>query len=138
MTSVHNLFVKRTLHVQKSVPDDVVLCELGRVPLQLFWQKLTLEFVSRLTTLPSDRLVKRAFLQAAELWTPWWQHLSTFLSDHHLEGLLADGPFYVTNAAQSLRDQWYKSVCQSSGTKVSFFIDNMSSIVQTRHNIWVL
>ena len=55
MTSIHNLFMKRTLHVRKSVPDDVVLCELGRVPLQLFWRKLTLKFVSRLTTLPSDR-----------------------------------------------------------------------------------
>lgn len=125
MTSIHNLFMKRTLHVRKSVPDDVVLCELGRVPLQLFWQKLTLKFVSRLTTLPSDRLVKMAFLQASSLGTPWWQHLSAFLSEHHLEGLLVDGPFSVTSAVQSLREQWFNSVCQSSAPKVSCFIDNM-------------
>ena len=39
MNSVHNHFMKRTLHVRKSVQDGIVLCKLGRVPLQLHWQK---------------------------------------------------------------------------------------------------
>ena len=38
LTSI--LFLKRTLRVRKSVPDDVILCELGKAPLQLFWQKM--------------------------------------------------------------------------------------------------
>ena len=48
-----------TLHVRKCVPDGLVLCELGRVPLQLHWQKMTLKYVSRLSELPSDRLVNK-------------------------------------------------------------------------------
>ena len=39
MKTVHNHFMKRTLQLRKSVPDGIVLCELGRVPLQLHWQK---------------------------------------------------------------------------------------------------
>ena len=62
MNTVHNHFMKRTLHVRKSVPDGVVLCELGRVPLQLYWQKMLLKYVSRISELPSDRLVKKALM----------------------------------------------------------------------------
>ncbi len=57
MNTVHNHFMKRTLHVRKSVPDGIVLCELERVPLQLHnvsdWQKTVLKYVSRLSELPS-------------------------------------------------------------------------------------
>ncbi len=60
--TVHNHFMKHTLHVRKSVPDGVVLCELGRVPLQLYWQKMLLKYVSRISELPPDRLVKRLLL----------------------------------------------------------------------------
>ncbi len=45
MNTVHNHFMKRTLHVRKSVPDGIVLCELGRVPLQLYWQKMLLKYI---------------------------------------------------------------------------------------------
>ena len=125
LTSIHNLFLKRTLRVRKSVPDDVVLCELGKAPLQLFWQKMILKFVSRLTTLPGDRLVKMAFTHARSLNTMWWQRLNTWVHHHHLEALFADGPFYVTKAVQSLKEQWYTDLCKSPATKVSFFLDNM-------------
>ena len=64
---VHNHFMKRTLHVHKSVPDGVVLCALGRVPLQLYWQKLLLKYVSRISELPSDRLIKKAFTHASSV-----------------------------------------------------------------------
>ena len=38
----------------------VVVCELERVPLPLYWLKMLLKYVSRISKLPSDRLVKRA------------------------------------------------------------------------------
>ncbi len=125
MNTVHNHFMKRTLHVRKSVPDGIVLCELGRVPLQLHWQKRILKYVSGLSKLPSDRLVKKAFIHAPSLNTPWWQRLSPLLNQHDFEGVLAEGAFSISNAEQCIRDKWYSSLCQSSATKVSSFIDNM-------------
>ncbi len=64
MNTIHHHFMKRTLHVRKSVPDAIMLCELGRVPLQLYWQKLILKYVCRLSDLPADRLVRKAFTHA--------------------------------------------------------------------------
>jgi len=125
MNTVHNHFMKRTLHVRKSVPDGVVLCELGRVPLQLYWQKMLLKYVSRISELPSDRLVKKAFTHASSVNTLWWQKMSLWLSQHRFERVLAEGPFSVVNAEQRLRDKWYHGICQSSATKVNFFMDNM-------------
>ncbi len=118
--------MKRTLHVRKSVPDGIVLCKLGRVPLQLHWQKMVLKYVSRLSKLPSDRLVKKAFTQASSVNTLWWQKLSLWLSQHGFEGVLAEGTFSLANAEQHLRDKRYHGICQSSATKDSFFMDNMS------------
>ena len=64
MTSIHNLFTKSALLVRKSVPADVCLYELGRVPLCLIWQKMVLKHVSQLSSLPDDRLVKLMFNHA--------------------------------------------------------------------------
>ncbi len=86
--------MKRTLHVRKSVPDGIVLCELGRVPLQLYWQKMLLKYVSRISELPSDRLVKKAFTHASSVNTLWWQKMSLCLSQHRFEGVLAEGLFH--------------------------------------------
>ncbi len=94
MNTVHNHFMKRTLHV--------VLCELGRMPLQLHWQKLVLKYVSRLSELPSDRLVKKAFTHASSVNTLWWQKLSLWLSQHGFEGVLAEGTVSLVNAEQHL------------------------------------
>ena len=125
MNAVHNHFMKRTLHVRKSVPDGIVLCELGRVPLQLYWQKMVLKYVSRLSELPSDRLVKKAVTHASSVNTLWWQKLSLWLSQHGgVEGVLAEGTFSLANAEQHLRDKWYHGICQSSATQVRFFMDN--------------
>ncbi len=105
--------------------DGVVLCELGRVPLQLYWQKMLLKYVSRISELPSDRLVKKAFTHASSVNTLWWQKLSLWLSQHRFQGVLAEGTFSLVNAEQHLRDKWYHGICQSSATKVSLFMDNM-------------
>ena len=121
MNTVHNHFMKRTLHVRKSVPEGVVLCELGRVPLQFHRQKMVLKYVTRLSELPSDRLVKKAFIHASSVNTLWWQKLSLWLSQHGFEGVLAEGTFSLANAEQHLRDKWYHGICQSSATKVRFF-----------------
>ena len=48
MLSIHHMFVKRTLHVRKATPSDVVLCELGEVPLPLCRYKILLQYVARL------------------------------------------------------------------------------------------
>ena len=82
-------------------------------------------YVSRLSELPSDRLVKKAFTHASSVNTLWWQKLSLWLSQHGFEGVLAEGNFSLANAEQHLRDKWYHGICQSSATKVSFFMDNM-------------
>ena len=70
MNTIHHHFMKRTLHLRKSVPDAIMLCELGRVPLQLYWQKLILKYVCRLSDLPANRLVRKAFTHAFSLTTP--------------------------------------------------------------------
>ena len=121
----HNLFIKRELHVRKSVPDDVCLCELGRVPLHLFWQKIVLKYVSQLSSLPNDRLVKLAFNHACSTQSPWCTEVSSFLSQHHFQGLLADAPFLVPSAIEGLRKHWYHSISQSTATKPCFVMDNV-------------
>ena len=83
------------------------------------------KYISWLRKLPSDRLVKKAFTHASSVNTLWWQKLSLWLSQHRFEGVLAEGTFSLVNAEQHLRDKWYHGICQSSATKVSFFMDNM-------------
>jgi len=117
--------MKRTLHVRKSVPDGVVLCELGRVPLYLYCRKVLLKYVSRISELPSDRLVKKACTHASFVNTHWWQKLSLWLNQHRFEGVLAEGPFSLANAEEHLGNKWVHGICQSSATKVSFFMDNI-------------
>ena len=101
LNAVHTQIMKRTLHVCKSVPDEIVLCELGWVPLHLFWQKLKLDYVARLTDLPGDRLVKKAFAHASSHQTFWSQRLVSSLAQHHFEGLLAEGAFSVSSAVKT-------------------------------------
>lgn len=124
MSSVQSLFMKRTLHVRKSTPHEVLLCELGQAPLQLFWHKMLLQYVSRLVDLPNDRLVKKAFLHANFVKTRWSQQVSTWLCDNHFEGILYTGAFSVPNAVDALRDRWYSEVCQLSSVKVKHYVDN--------------
>ena len=125
MTSVHNMFMKRSLHVRRSTPDDIVLCELGQVPLNLFWQKMILNYVARLVELPNDRLVKKAFTHANAVKTRWFQLVFSWLHNHNFQSILAEGTFSVSSAVDILRDNWLSSVCQSSTRKVSFYVDNM-------------
>ncbi len=73
----------------------------------------------------TDRLVKKAFTHASSVNTLRWQKLSLWLSQHRFGGVLAEGTFSLANAEQHLRDKWYHGTCQSSATKVSFFMDNM-------------
>ncbi len=86
---------------------------------------MLLKYVSRISELASDRLVKKAFTHASSVNTLWWQKLSLWLSQHRIEGVLAEGTFSLVNAEQHLRDKWYHGICQSSATKVSFFMENM-------------
>ena len=67
----------------------------------------------------------KAFTHASSVNTLWWQKLSLWLSQHGFEGVLAEGTLSLANAEQHLRDKWYHGICQSSATKVSFFMDNM-------------
>ena len=115
----------RTLHVRRSTPNDIILCELGQVPLHLFWYKMLLQYVGRLVDLPNDRLVKQAFTHAQQQKTTWFQKLSSWLSDYGFQGLIANGTFSVSNAMTTLRDKWFNQVCQLDCTKVKCFIDNM-------------
>ncbi len=74
----------------------------------------------------SKRLLPRVKgAHASSVNTLWWQKLSLWLSQHGFEGVLAEGTFSLANVEQHLRDKWYHCICQSSATKVSFFMDNM-------------
>lgn len=45
-TCMYDRFMKGALHVCKSVPDGIVQYELGRVPVQHYWHKMILKYVS--------------------------------------------------------------------------------------------
>ena len=110
MSSVHHVFLKRTSHVRKSTPTEAVMCELGQMPLHLFWRKLLLRFVGRVVDLPGNRLVKKAFMQAQQSCTPWFQKMSSWLHENSFQGLLSDGTFSFSTALTSLRDTWVSQV----------------------------
>ena len=76
----------------------VILCELGQVPLHLFWHKVLVQFVGLLVDLPNDRQVRRAFTQAQQPNTTCFQQLSGWLSDQDFLGILANGILSVSNA----------------------------------------
>ena len=71
----HHMFMSRTSHVRRSTPSYIILCELGQVPLHLFWYKMLLHYVGRLVDLPNDRLVKQAVTHAQQQQTTWFQKL---------------------------------------------------------------
>ena len=125
MLSIHHMFMKCTLHVRRSTPSGVVLCELGQVPLPLFWCKMLLQYVGRLVDLPNDQLVKQALTHAQQQKTSWFQKLFGWLSDYDFHSLIATGTFSVSNAMTTLRDKGFNQVCQLDLTKVKFSIDMM-------------
>ena len=110
MSSIHHMFMKRTLHVGKSTPSDIILCELGQVPLHLFWHKMLLQYVGRLVDLPNDRLVKQAFTHAQQQKTIWFQKLSSWLSDYGFQGLNSKWYFFSIKC----HDHFAGQVVQSS------------------------
>ena len=101
MNTIHRHFMNCIVRVCKCVPDSILFCELARVPLQRFWQKMTLKYVSRRRELPADRLVKKAFTHVPLLNTPWWTKLSSWLRQYALEGVPAEGTFSISNAEKS-------------------------------------
>ena len=106
------------IKIDVSVLDGVVLCELGRVPLQLYWQKMLLKYVSRISEFPSDRLVKKAFTHASSVNTLWWQKLSLWLSQHRFEGVLAEWGFFSGQCWAVCKRQvvpWYLPVFSYKG-----------------------
>ncbi len=69
-----------------------------------------------------ERKVPDALLQHVALTQ---QHCALFANCLKLLLPPTEGAFSVVNAEQHLRDKWYHGICQSSATKVSFFMDNM-------------
>ncbi len=72
--------MKYLLGVRTSTPNDVVLTELGRLPLAYTWAELTKRYLQRFDKLSDDRLVKLAYLEAAEHQLPW--HTATQRCDN--------------------------------------------------------
>ena len=68
------MFMKCTLHVRRSTPSDVVLCELGQVPLH-----------------PMISFGTKCFCYS-------------WLSDYKFQGLIANGTFSISNAMTTLGD----------------------------------
>lgn len=96
--------MKHSLQVRKSVPDGVVLfCQLGGIPLQLYWQQMLPKYVSRLSELLSDRLVKKPFNSCLICKQVLVAKRSLWLSQHGFEGVLAEGTISLANAEQHLR-----------------------------------
>ena len=133
MSSVHHLFLKRTLHVRKSTPTEAVMCELGQMPLHLhlFRHKLLLRFVGQVADLPGNRVVKKAFMQAQQSCTPWSQKMSSWLHDNGLQGLLSDSTFSFSTALTSLRDTWVRQVFQSTSTQLQYLL-TLCILTQTK------
>ena len=65
--NVHRAFLRRTLGVRQSTPNEVVLAEMGRFSLSVKWAKLTARFWTRLVGMDDDRLLKQAFLLSLDL-----------------------------------------------------------------------
>ena len=72
---------------------------------------MLLKYVSRISKLPSDMLVKKAFTHASSVNTLSLQKLSLWLSQHRIQGVIAEGTFPLVNAEQHLRDKWYHGIC---------------------------
>lgn len=64
---MHRAFLRRIIHVRKSVSNEVLLAEFGRLPLKFQWQNLIVRYFNRLVALPESRLLKQAFLENIEL-----------------------------------------------------------------------
>ena len=60
--AIHRAFLRRIIHVRKSVPNEVLLAELGRLPLKFQWQNLIIRYFNRLVKMPEGRLLKSAFV----------------------------------------------------------------------------
>lgn len=65
--SIHLSFLRRILGVRAGTPSVVVLAELGRFPLTVFWGKLMARFWSRLACMEDSRLTKKAFHLSLQL-----------------------------------------------------------------------
>ena len=111
MSTVHNMFLQRSLHVCKSTAANEVLCELGQEHLKVFWQKMTLNCVAKLVELPKDRLVKKACTHVSVVRTRWFQQVFTWFHDHRFQGILTEGIVSVSSTVDILLDAWPSSVC---------------------------
>ena len=116
--------MKRTLHIRKSTPSAVVMCDLGTFFSIKCFSSLT-NFVGRLVDLLGDSLAQKAFAQAQQSSTPWFRQMSGWLDVHNLKGLLSEGTSSFPNVVTTLRNGWFSEFCQSSSTKVEGYLDNM-------------
>lgn len=69
---LHKNFLKRILHLRNSTPNEVVMIELGRLPLKFQWFKLIIRYFNRMVTMTNEnRLLKLAFNVDLELPNSW-------------------------------------------------------------------
>ena len=103
MSTVHNHFMKRTLHVRKSVTDGIVNweeCHCNYIGKKRY-SSMSAGLASYPLTGWSKRLLPRVKgAHASSVNTLWWQKLSLWLSQHGFEGVLAEGTFSLANAEQ--------------------------------------
>jgi hypothetical protein len=79
---MHRSFLKRILHLRSSVPNEVVMIELGRFPLKFQWFKLIIRYFNRLVKMgDEDRLVKLAFRADLELPNSWSSKIKSWVFD---------------------------------------------------------
>lgn len=64
---MHTIFMRQSLGVRGTTPNAIVLRELGRDPLWMFWVKQCCKFWNKTIALPDDDVVKKAMYESVQL-----------------------------------------------------------------------
>jgi hypothetical protein len=116
-------FLRSFLHVRSSTASCAILGEFGRYPLQLHWDKLTAKYWNRMFSLDNNRLVKRAFLDNAQLGKRCWFTRTQQMLNSHLQGSSAVH-FDTVNVPELLdcmHSKYFAGLHDATGTKKQWY-----------------
>jgi hypothetical protein len=96
--NLHMQFCRQLLGVQKNTTNNGVLLELGRTPLMLEAQRLSIKNWERIKDQNCNSLVTKSYENACEKMLDWNERIKKLISEHGMQYKLSENSSKISNA----------------------------------------
>jgi hypothetical protein len=140
--SIHRMFLRGILGVNKTTSTFVVLGEFGRYPLEYFWWQQTLKYYDRLRKSTADRLLYCAYQTQIQMLSMlndnqqcWLRNMQLWLKDQGVEVLYANIKCAIASAQASYLESTYGEQARAKSSRLhTYQLMNTSCITESGYS----